>query len=105
MNNLNINESRLQVGKLGKCPDCEHLISHRAESCPSCGFFIQNLRGKTVDERGWVSRIAWGVIIGYFGILFINIIVGVFAFMLFAGLIASAVQKTATPNYTNPSYR
>ncbi len=49
---------------LGLCPDCHQLISHQAESCPHCGRFIQRFASKiVVDRKGWVSTIAWGILL------------------------------------------
>lgn len=52
------------AANLGLCPDCRNLISHQAESCPHCGRFIQRFASKLVVERkGWISTIAWGILL------------------------------------------
>src|SRR5437763_1179443 len=48
---------------LAPCPDCEHSCSLRAESCPSCGCVLREVRRIVIVERtGWVSTIAYGII-------------------------------------------
>ena len=57
-------QAPLPAPNLGLCPDCHQLISHQAESCPHCGRFIQRFASKIViDRKGWVSTIAWGILL------------------------------------------
>ena len=57
-------QAPLPASNLGLCPDCHQLISHQAESCPHCGRFIQRFGTKMViDRKGWVSTIAWGILL------------------------------------------
>jgi hypothetical protein len=75
---------------LATCPDCSRLVSYRAEHCPSCGL---RLRPRESQQTSML-KIAGGVIMGYFGILIINVILGVIIFIFFAGAIAAALSKT-----------
>ena len=67
-----VEKQQVERSKLTPCPDCEHMISRQAESCPQCGRFIQRL-GVTVDRKGWARTIASGVALVYLlmGLLFV----------------------------------
>lgn len=60
--------------RLVMCPDCDHMVSPHAESCPSCGRFFARYGQQAADAPNrwwWVQTIAWGVIVsGFLGVLF-----------------------------------
>jgi len=91
MNQLGLDDTQSQrinsTSSLASCPDCKRLVSYRAEICPACGLRLQH-RPSTQPS---VLRIAGGVLLGYLGILFINIVLGLVAFMFFAGALAAAI--------------
>jgi hypothetical protein len=47
------------------CADCDHPCSHYAEHCPQCGRFFQRFESGaiTVSRHGWVSTIAFGILL------------------------------------------
>jgi RNA polymerase subunit RPABC4/transcription elongation factor Spt4 len=85
--------------QLGSCPDCNNLISHRAESCPHCGRFFQSFRQTEVIGKNWSWRIAWGVVLGYFGILIISAILFFTFGVMIAGMIAGSAPRTPSSSY------
>ena len=81
------------------CPDCAKQISKRAINCPHCGLPV-NQRIEIVSRQGWSGTIAGGVILGYFGILIINVIL----FFLFMSVIAGALSNVSQPRTPAPTY-
>lgn len=47
------------------CPDCGQTCSRNAEACPHCGRYFQRFATSdvTVSREGWISTIAWGIIL------------------------------------------
>jgi uncharacterized paraquat-inducible protein A len=73
-------QSTSSRSKLGTCPDCDRPVSRSAAACPNCGCqFTTNTHHPTV------GRIAGGVMLGYLGILLINLILFFLVLIFFAG--------------------
>ncbi len=83
-----ITARRLQV-----CEDCGGTISLKANTCPHCGRVYTLGHGISVYGKNWSWRIAGGVILGYFGIIIINIILLIIGFSFFASLFANAANQ------------
>src|SRR5437763_16558776 len=80
---------------LRPCNDGGRPISHHAEACPHCGYFIQRFETNvTVNRKGWPGTIAGGVLIAF---LFATVIyvglVFLFWMLIFAGIAASYNQN------------
>jgi uncharacterized membrane protein YvbJ len=51
-------------GNLIACLDCGNPTSRYAESCPRCGRFFQRFQTVVkVDQNGWMSTIAFGILL------------------------------------------
>lgn len=77
---------------LHPCPDCEHLISRSAESCPQCGRYIQRF-ALTIEREGWTSTIGWGILYSGFLLLIINIVVIAILFIVGSSLLAGSASR------------
>jgi hypothetical protein len=87
---------------LGSCPDCGQAISHRAEACPHCGCFIQNLRTPVIVSRqGWTWSIAWGVILAGIIVWFISFALTLLIMILFFGAVFSNLPTSRPPSSYN----
>lgn len=68
---------------LHACPDCGHQCAVRAEACPQCGSFFQDLRyPRKIDRTGWATTIAFGVILGW--VVSALFVAGVLGFIFYA---------------------
>jgi len=83
-------QSKEMPSALGGCPDCGHPISRRAESCPHCGSPL-----RVRPQQPTLGRIAGGVILGYLGILIINIVLFFIVLTFFAGIFSNALSNTS----------
>lgn len=61
--------SAVQRPNLMDCYDCGKPCSRNAESCPHCGRYIQRFASNApvqeviVSRVGWISTIAWGILL------------------------------------------
>jgi uncharacterized OB-fold protein len=58
---------------LSPCPDCGHMVSRQAESCPQCGRFFQRFK-VVVDRAGWAGTIALGIFLIFILFALVNIL-------------------------------
>jgi uncharacterized paraquat-inducible protein A len=93
--------SEQNLRQLSACPDCRQLVSLRAASCPHCGSPFHS----TTRQQPTLGRIVGGIILGYLGIMLINVVFFLIITIFFAGLIGGALNRTTpsrTPTTTFP---
>lgn len=79
------------------CSDCGGTVSQRAKVCPHCGSqFVPN----DFVVYPSIPRIAMGVVLGYIGILVINVVLFFVVMVFFSAMMASVlsgVQQNPPP--------
>jgi RNA polymerase subunit RPABC4/transcription elongation factor Spt4 len=85
-------------GRLIACPDCGRGCSAQAETCPGCGrYFRAYTRSMLViPGDGWVSKVAWGIVLSSFlwGFILMGVfMVGVFLVFILFGAGAALVPQ------------
>lgn len=61
-----INAQENQSLKLTACPDCNHLCSQMAESCPNCGRFLRQIE-RPMNNK--ISKLVFGILVISFSLV------------------------------------